>query len=505
MRNCLLTAVFAVLSFAAPFAGSSALAQETVPTMQHAFLVQNSGWMEPFYADQQSQLKPLVAAVAQAVASPQDKVVTLAFSQSAGKNQSPKVLAQAQGAGNVAANLASLGVARKGDGGANAALADTDFKEAVLGTITGPFAQAPGILWIFTNNKNSPNNDAQTRERNRDFYNLLHTEPSISKTLAFPLRMPVKGKLFEAQGLMVYALAYGEPAARALDQIMAKGRLSQVLNKPPARLKPVDAEAVRVVPRAVKDAPFMQVSLGADKRTVVLDVNAEKFTPQVGLQATLQNLFFPYVIESAQVAGSVTSPAGRNPLTVVPAQVSNLLPSQELPVEVSFTLPIAQVPSAWSAQALSAMGKQVLIPMNVELGFSGQRLALSPEFQTEMQTLFPGDPISEVFIPPADIRSSRVQIPLLLRVQYPLAPVIAAVCGGLLLLAGFLALGLLGGRSKRFNVVVDGIQRAVVMKPFSKLVLKSQDGQEAGSISRGFSAPRVDRVVDGHSLIVKAK
>lgn len=504
-NNWLLTAGCAVFSFVAPVVGSSALAQGSPQTMQHAFLVQNSGWMEPFYADPQSQLKPLVAAVAQAVAGPQDKVVTLAFSQTSGKNQSPKLLSQAQGAGKVAGDLAGLGVARKGDGGASAALADTDFKEAVLGTITGPFAQSPGILWIFTNNKNSPNNDAQTRERNRDFYNLLHTEPSISKTLAFPLRMPVKGKLFEAQGLMVYALAYGEPAAKALDQIMAQGRLSQVLTKPPARLKPVDADAVRIVPKAVKDAPFMQASLGADKRTVVLDVNAEKFTPKVSLQASLQNLFFPYVIESAQVAGSVQSPAGRNALTVVPAQVSNLLPSQELPVEVSFTLPIAQVPSAWSAQALSAMGKQVLIPMNVELGLSGQRLALSPEFQAEMQTLFPGDPISEVFIPPADIRTSRAQVPLLLRVQYPMAPVIAAVGGGLLLLAGFLALGFLGGRSKRFNVVVDDIQRAVVMKPFSKLVLKNQDGQEAGAISRGFSAPKVDRVVDGHSLIVKAK
>ena len=34
--------------------------------IQQAFLVQNSGWMEPFYTDQQSQLKALVGAVAQA-------------------------------------------------------------------------------------------------------------------------------------------------------------------------------------------------------------------------------------------------------------------------------------------------------------------------------------------------------------------------------------------------------------------------------------------------------
>ena len=35
--------------------------------MQQAFLVQNSGWMEPFYVDSTSQFKPLVAAVAAAL------------------------------------------------------------------------------------------------------------------------------------------------------------------------------------------------------------------------------------------------------------------------------------------------------------------------------------------------------------------------------------------------------------------------------------------------------
>ena len=66
--------------------------------VQHAFLVQNSGWMEPFFTDPQSQLKPLVAALAQAVTTEQDSVSTLAFSQTAGSNQSPKLLLQSAGA-----------------------------------------------------------------------------------------------------------------------------------------------------------------------------------------------------------------------------------------------------------------------------------------------------------------------------------------------------------------------------------------------------------------------
>jgi hypothetical protein len=60
--------------------------------IQQAFLVQNSGWMEPFYADPQSQFKPLIAAVANAAARPGDKVMVLAFSQSSGSNVSPQLL-----------------------------------------------------------------------------------------------------------------------------------------------------------------------------------------------------------------------------------------------------------------------------------------------------------------------------------------------------------------------------------------------------------------------------
>ncbi len=108
--------------------------------VQHAFLVQNSGWMEPFFTDPKSQLKPLVAALAQAVTTEQDSVSTLAFSQTAGSNQSPKLLLQSAGGQGIAQALTPLQVARKGDGGPKAPLADTDFKEAILGTIYRPLS-----------------------------------------------------------------------------------------------------------------------------------------------------------------------------------------------------------------------------------------------------------------------------------------------------------------------------------------------------------------------------
>ena len=49
-------------------AAAAALGVACLPAsaVSHVFLVQNSGWMEPFYADPASQFKPLVVEIAAA-------------------------------------------------------------------------------------------------------------------------------------------------------------------------------------------------------------------------------------------------------------------------------------------------------------------------------------------------------------------------------------------------------------------------------------------------------
>lgn len=462
-----------------------------------AFLVQNSGWMEPFYSDPQSSLKPLVAAVADAVTTSQDSVSLLAFSQSSAGNVSPRVLGQGAGAASVSQWLSPLGVARKGAG---PALADTDFQEAITKTITGPLRSTSGIIWIFTNNRNSPGNDQATAARNRDFYRLLHVEPSITKTLVFPLKMPVKGKQYEAQGLMVYALAYGEPASKALDGILRAGRLSKVLTRTPARLKPLDADAVRIVPESVRNNPEIHASIGSDQRTLVLDVDAGKLAPTVTVKALLQNLFYPYVIQHAKVDAGLVTHGQTLPVQVTPANVEALPPGEHKAVDVQFQLPLESVPSAWSPQAIAAMGKQVLIPMTVQLGLVEQQLALADQFKSELASLFPGDPISEIFTVPANVRTSEARVPMLLRVQYPLLPVIVTVGAVLAIVAAFAAFGLMSGRSQRYAIKVDGVRRNVVMKPFASLKISDDMGQFVGTIQRGFGKPKVIAVEDGHTL-----
>lgn len=466
--------------------------------VQQAFLVQNSGWMEPFYADPASQFKPLIAAVANASAGPADQVHVLAFSQTSGANVSPRLLGAGIGPGAVAGALEPLALARK----AGNVLADTDFREAVTKVIGETFQSRPGIIWIFTNNKNSPGNDPATAARNRDFYRLLHLEPSITRTVVFPLRMPVQGKLFAAKGLMVYGLAYGKEAGDALNRMVADGRLSRVLTRPPARLKPVDQEGVRIVPESVLNTPNVTASLGSDKRTLVLDVAADKLVPEVRLKASLQNLFYPYLIANAEVDGQLRTGAGASALTVTPAAVTDLPPGASQAIEVRFMLPLAEVPSAWSSQAIAAMGKQVIMPMSVSLGLRNQRLALPDTFTSEMDELFPGDPLSEVFVPPESVRSSTATVPLLVRVQYPLTPVLVLVAAVLAILLALAALVLLAAKSTRYAIVVDGVRRHVVLKPFKSLSIQTDEGVAVGAIRRGVGRPQVISVQPGHTLTV---
>jgi hypothetical protein len=62
-------------------------------------LVQNSGWMEPFYSDPKSQFKPLVAALAGSVAQPGDALPAAVAARAAVRNGRCQDRAGARGGG----------------------------------------------------------------------------------------------------------------------------------------------------------------------------------------------------------------------------------------------------------------------------------------------------------------------------------------------------------------------------------------------------------------------
>ncbi len=478
----------------------SACALPLAAAVPQAFLIQNSGWMEPFYVDQDSQFKPLIKAVVNEATTAATEVVIASFNQTAGNNASPVI--HFQDARTALGNqIDRIQLARKPNG----ALADTDFQEAVGQTISLAFKARPGIIWIFTNNKNSPNNSTETAQKNKEFYNLLHNEEAITRTLAFPIKMPVTGKLFAANGLMVYALAYGKDAEKDLLEIVRSGRIGKIFTEPPARLKPLDAESVRIVPQEIKNQTKARLSMATDQRTIIVDIDADagyKEGDALEFVADIENLFFPYVIEQAELSAQLRAKEWQRPLTVSPARLRGLQPSKSTAVSVRMPLPDAALKSKWSISALSSMGKQVQVPVAIEVSLSNQSLGLATSFETRLKEIFPGDPLSDAFFPPTK-RSSVAYIPVVIRVSYPLAPLLLAVAAALLLLVLPLVLFMLMGREKRIQVTVNERPQRLKIKAFGRVEVRTLEGEVAGEVSATPWSLKVSKQIPPHTISIR--
>lgn len=462
----------------------TALLSTTSIAGQQAFLVQNSGWMEPFYQDQNSQLKPLVNAVIQTVSQPNDQVVVSVFNQSNTLKASPQIIYQGIAKKDLTDLLGEQSIAKK----SAHAYADTDFKEAVIATITGPFEKKSGIIWIFTNNKNSPNNDAATTERNKEFYELIHLDSAINKVIAFPLKMPVQGQHFNASGLMVYALAYGVAAENELNQLVQSEQMSKVFTQQPALLKPLDKEAVRLIPTGVKNSATIQASLASDQKTLVFALEPKHVIPELKLTADLKNNFYPYNIAATQVDAKLTLANGMQAPIQISQKDIQLVGKDNVKLEFNLPIPSHLIVSPWSLEVFKAMGKAVTIPATINVTLYEQKLSLSDEFKQNLQQLFPGDPLSDVFVAPQNIKSSTATIPVQFKLQYPLWPVVALMSGIILLVVLALVAMALASKRKRYEIWVNGLKKQTIqMKPFGKCSIYGEAGREIAIVKRGFS------------------
>ncbi|HEX8480001.1 MAG TPA: hypothetical protein VF663_16765 [Telluria sp.] len=451
--------------------------------LPQVFLVQNSGWMEPFYADPASQFKPLVAELVGAVVTTGDPVVLAAFNQSLPGAPSPRALlsfkADATSAKTrTAAALAGLAVAHKPD---SAALSDTDLGEAVNAAIVTALAGKPGIVWLFTNNRNSPNNDQATATRNREFYQLIHQGGAIDKALAFPLKMPVQGAHYRANGLMVYAFAVGAEGARTLDRLLATGRVQRVITEPPARLKPIDRDTVRLVPRKVEGAPGVTFSM-TPAGMLRADVDAAAKTPTARIGWHLENRMYPYTISSAVLSARSHVGGEDRAITLGSANVTNLAPGQPQPLASTMSLPVKQLPGNWSLAALKSAGSAYVLPGRIDVQLTGQKLELSQAFRQRMAALFPGDPLPDIFTPPARIQASTAVLPLEVRVHYGMAPLLALGGAALALLAAAAATAMAYGRPRKAFVTVEDELRTMQARAGSTQPIYDKAGLQVAQL-----------------------
>ena len=441
-----------------------ALLAQCLPALavSHVFLVQNSGWMEPFYTDPQSRYKSLVTELVMAVAQPGDALVLASFNQALPGAPSPKALLSFKfdakaSRKQVGGALAALEVARKPG---SQAYTDTDLNEAVGTAIRSALGGKPGLVWLVTNNRNSPNNDQATASRNREFYELIHRGSAITRALAFPLQMPVQGEHYHANGLMIYVFAVGEQGARELKALVASGAISKVITEPAARLKPLDQDLVRLVPRKVSDAPGVAFSM-TPAGMLRADVDAQARSPEAKIEWHLENTIYPYTIASAQL--SARSKVGNEdlPIRLASSSVSGLAPGKGAPLSSRMALPVRQLPGKWSMAAVGSAGSAYVMPGQIELQLTGQRLELSQAFRQRMAKLFPGDPLPEIFTPPAQINSSVAKLPLDVRVHYGVGPLLALIAGALALLAALGAAALAFAKPRKALVTVEGELRTM--------------------------------------------
>nr|WP_233411118.1 hypothetical protein [Rugamonas sp. CCM 8940] len=489
----------ALLAALAPAAHAASPASPVSPvSSSHVFLVQNSGWMDPFYSDPASQYKALVAEVVLAVTQPGDALVLAAFNQSLPGAPSPRALLATKveteaPRRQVTQALAALQTAHKPG---SATLADTDLGEAVGAAIDTALARQAGLVWLFTNNKNSPNNDQATAQRNREFYQLIHHGAAIRTALAFPLKMPVRAGRYSANGLMVYVFAIHEQGARQLDALLRSGRLQRVITEPPARLKPLDQDTVRLAPVKVDNAPGVAFSMTPDG-SLRADIDAGATAPRAKIAWRLENAIYPYTISSATLAARSRLAGEDKPISLGRDSVRVLAPGQGQPLSSEMQLPVARLPGSWSLAAFKSAGSAYVLPGEIEVSLGEQKLELSQAFRQRMATLFPGDPLPDIFTPPSQVQGSRAVLPLDVRVHFGLGPLLA-LGGAMLALLAAVAATVLGlTRMRKVALTVEGEPRTMHSKAGMQTPIFDQAGNKVAELRSTLFGHTLTQLRDG--------
>jgi hypothetical protein len=310
---------------------------------------------------------------------------------------------------------------------------------------------------------------------------MIHHGDAIDKALAFPLRMPVQGEHYRASGLMVYVFAVGQDGTRALDALLRSGRIARVITEPPARLKPLDRDTVRLVPRKALEAPGVSFSMG-EKGLLRADVDAAARSPSAKIGWNLENTMYPYTIAGASIAARSKLAGEERPITLENSRVTALAPGASIPLASTMQLPVASLPGTWSLAALKSAGSAYVMPGQIALHLSGQRLTLSQAFRQRMASLFPGDPLPDIFTPPAEIEASTAVLPIEVRVHYRVAPLAAAIGGALALLGAAAAAAAAFARPRRAYVTVEDELRTLHARAGTTQPIYDQAGNRVAQL-----------------------
>ncbi|WP_457104963.1 hypothetical protein [Methylobacterium sp. P5_C11] len=457
------------------------------------FLIQDSGWMEPFLTAGNSQFRPLIEALVAAVRVPEGTIAIASFDQDGQVpgRPSPRILYEGPyAAARVRSAVAAIDLPRKAGG---QAYADADFNGALLGGIRAGLHGRDGVIWMVTNNKNAPGNSTAVARNTAAFYAALRGSPAITRIVAYPVRMPLKGSNFVEGGFVVYGIGYGAGGGRALEAALRGNGLAALFSHPPVNLKPVLAGGVTLRFDRLDSAGL---EAGVENGVLVVrGADAETGTV-LRLTGRLTNGLYPQRIVTARLVlqwREASPEAALAQAAVSPDQVADLPPRAESgPIAVVLTLPPIPRPSG----LLNPLAGRRDMDGTLTLRLEDLHLALDQDFLERVRPIFGsallvGEPTTgqgtgasggvEARLPGlfGDYRGvSEAIITLPLRIEAAFSPwPLAAASAATLTLAGATGFGAaLARRPRTCTVMLGAFPKRTTLRPFRTQVLDAPDG-----------------------------
>lgn len=460
-------------------------------------LVQNSGWMEPFYTDPTSRFRELLVRFADAAAQNSDGLVVASFNQEGqlSGRANPHVIGKVI-SGQAHQAIAKLDLPRR----VNGQYADSDFLGTLKATIVNVLSGKPGVVWIVTNNKNSPGNDQNVAGNTSRFYEVLRSSDGIKRVVAYLLPMNVKGRNYGASGLIVYGIGYGTEGGEALSAITEGEEMRRILTDPPVLLKPIEQAPISFLPRKVSGTEGVTVS---SRGTFLFfeGLNAE-VESIIQLDGELASNFYPYTIRRAQVSAKFVPIKGKEYLlgrariSVEPNSISNVDPMTTVP-NVTLRIRIPEIPRPDGFAGIVA--EDNLVAGAIRLQLTDLDLAFSAPFERKLAAVALGEVLPDLFFDFKSVTSASRTIPIAARVSFSRTPLVLAIGGGIVAL--LLGAGLLwGARSVPVTVDVGGRRLSPRLRPFGSTVLQDEMTGQHYKVRRGFLASATATPVDSQGL-----
>ncbi|KQT69853.1 MULTISPECIES: hypothetical protein [unclassified Aureimonas] len=487
----LLATVFALFGWI-----SSAAAQGTV---RQVYLVQNSGWMEPFYKDETSQFLNLVTHLVRSSELTGVPITIASFNQDGQieGRRSPDVVFEGAVSDAAFEAVSRIDVPRR----ANGRYADADFLGALKSTLGTILQGQEGVIWMVTNNKNSPDNSQNVMENTRGFYDLLRQSDFITRIVSFPLRMRVVGPNFSENGFIIYAIAYGETAARALDVVIAPGTpIRSLFADPPVSLKPVAPEAVELIldAQSLGDGVTARMQDGI----VVVDDLAAEAGRVLTVRGQVRNVAYPKKIVSATVTTRWDSGAAENgpQASADPPQIQDLAAGAiSAPVALTLSLPPFERPPGLAG----LFETEAVIDGRLRIALNDLSYDLDDAFVEKAAAVFGGsllgdgqrqlveEQLPRIFFDYEAIDSAVTDVPMRLVVRFSSLPLYLAAGALLALLAAVGALVWLATRARTYTVAAGGSSHRLLLRSGQAVTVEGLDGSRHRVTGRLFGAPSI--------------